>query len=73
MKLVVVLKLQPSSEQARALELTLRTANLAANAISTLAWQAQVFGQYAIHKLTYRRTRGLITTHPRRATGHPRW
>jgi len=53
MKLTVAVKLQPAPEQAYALLSTLETANRAANQVSQTAWNAQTFGQYAIHKLTY--------------------
>jgi len=57
MKLVVNLKLKPTEDQAILLKTTLETANAACNYISSKAWEAKVFGQYSIHKLTYYDTR----------------
>ena len=53
MKLTAQVKLQPTEEQAKSLQLTLQTANEACNYISDIAWQEQVFGQYSLHKLVY--------------------
>lgn len=49
--------MQPTPEQANALLCTLETVNAACNRLSQLAWEAQVFGQYALHKLFYRQIR----------------
>lgn len=53
MRLTIQLKLQPTIEQANALKHTLETANAACNAISQVAWNARIFRQFGIHKLTY--------------------
>ena len=55
MKLIAQLKLQPTSEQADALQRTLETANAACNAISRVAWEQQIFGKYALQRVTYGR------------------
>jgi putative transposase len=52
-KLIVQLKLQPTSEQSAALLATLERANAAANALSALAWQTQTFGAYALQEAHY--------------------
>lgn len=52
-KLTANVKLQPTSEQHRALLQTLEQANAACNQISEVAWQNRVFSQFKIHKLTY--------------------
>ena len=54
LKLVVNIKLQPTSEQAQLLHQTLERANQACNAISKTGWEAEVFRQYNLHKLVYR-------------------
>jgi putative transposase len=59
-RLVVMLKLMPSCEQAVQLRNTLQTANVAANAISTTAWQARTFSQFDLHKLVYAETRATF-------------
>jgi putative transposase len=56
-RLTVSLKLLPTSGQATALRQTLEAANVAANAVSAVAWHEQTFGQFMIHKLTYAETR----------------
>jgi len=53
MKLVVNLKLLPTSEQSKALLETVERANTACNHLAALAWEQQVFGQYRLHKLAY--------------------
>lgn len=53
MKITVAVKLQPNSEQDPSLVATTERANAACNRISKVAWDAQVFGQYALHKLAY--------------------
>jgi putative transposase len=53
MKLTAKVKLIPSNAQAASLKRTLETANAACNRISDLAWDAQFFGQFQIHKLAY--------------------
>jgi putative transposase len=55
MKLVANLKLVSTKEQSTALLKTLRITNDACNAISTIAFDARSFGQYALHKATYYR------------------
>lgn len=57
MKLTIGLKLKTTAEDAAALKETLHLANQAANEISRLAWDAQEFGQFALHKLTYKTIR----------------
>ncbi len=57
MKLIAQVKLLPSREQARLLKQSLEQANDACNTISELAWQAQTFRQYAIHKAYYSKVR----------------
>src|SRR5688572_17961966 len=62
MRLTIQLKLQPTLAQAAALKRTLAMANAACNTISQAAWDAQVFKQFAIHRLVYyvaRETFGL--------------
>lgn len=62
MKLTIRLKLLPSGAQKTVLLQTLEKASAAANAISALAWDHQVFGQFALHGLSYhtiRETTGL--------------
>lgn len=53
MKLTAKVKLLPTDAQAASLKRTLETANGACNQISDLAWDAQSFGQFQIHKLAY--------------------
>src|ERR687886_459263 len=57
MKLTVQLKLLPTPEQAAVLRRTLETANAACDYISQVAFSAQTFRQFAIHKLTYQAAR----------------
>jgi len=52
-KLIAQVKLLPSKAQAQALKETLERANAACDAISAVAWENQVFKQYALHKLAY--------------------
>jgi len=56
-KLIAQVKLLPTKEQAKALYATLHEANIACNAISEMAWKAQTFGQYSIHKIAYAKMR----------------
>ena len=53
MKLTATVKLLPTPEQATLLKDTLERANAACNWISQQAWQQRVFGQIALHRLTY--------------------
>jgi putative transposase len=53
MKLTVAVKLTTTTQQARALLLTLERANDTANYISQHAWQEQTFGQWTLHKSLY--------------------
>lgn len=53
MRLTIQLKLQPTPDQAALLGQTLERANAACNAISDVAWNANEFRQFGIHKLTY--------------------
>lgn len=52
-KLVVQVKLQPSTEQMSLLTATMRRANEVCDWLSDKAWDAQVFRQFALHKLVY--------------------
>lgn len=63
MKLVINLKLLPSAEQRAALLATLERVNAACDFAAELAWERQVFGQYALHKLAYYevRSRFMLT------------
>lgn len=53
MKLVAKVKLLPSHSQANALTGTLETANAACDYVSGQAWEAQTFGQFALHRMVY--------------------
>lgn len=53
MKLIVQLKLITTAEDAAALLETLERANAAANAVSQIAWEEQVFGQYKLQRICY--------------------
>ena len=53
MKLIAQLKLQPTPAQADLLLRTLEQANAACDSISQAAWQAQTFGQFPLHRLSY--------------------
>jgi putative transposase len=53
MKLTIAVQLRPTPEQASALRETLARANAACNRISAAGWDAQTFGQFRLHKLTY--------------------
>jgi putative transposase len=57
MRLTIQLKLLPTPEQADALNRTLARANAACDSISQVAWAAQTFGQFPIHRLVYRDVR----------------
>ncbi|PDV97670.1 MULTISPECIES: RNA-guided endonuclease InsQ/TnpB family protein [Candidatus Chloroploca] len=57
MRLTIQLKLQPTPEQADALQRTLERANEACNAMSLTAWETKTFRQFAVHKLVYQDTR----------------
>ncbi|MBC7813676.1 MAG: IS200/IS605 family element transposase accessory protein TnpB [Burkholderiales bacterium] len=57
MKLIAQLKLQPTPEQHALLKQTLETANAACNYASAVAWEQQVFGQFALQKLCYKAIR----------------
>ena len=52
-KLVAQVKLRPTPEQAASLTATIRRANEACEWLSTKAWEAKVFRQFALHKLAY--------------------
>ena len=56
-KLIAQVKLLPTKEQAKALKETLELANAACDWISELAWDAEVFKHYDLHKLIYHRAR----------------
>ena len=53
MRLTIQLKLLPTPEQADALQRTILRANAACDYISQVAWHADTFGQFPIHRLTY--------------------
>ncbi|MGI5289490.1 RNA-guided endonuclease InsQ/TnpB family protein [Nonomuraea polychroma] len=53
MKLVVQVKLLPTTEQAEALEATLHQLNQAANKVSRLAFETQTFGVYGLRSQVY--------------------
>lgn len=53
MKLTINLKLMPTIEQADLLRQTLERANAAANYASNVAWNSQVFHQFALQKIVY--------------------
>ena len=57
MKLTANIKLLPSSGQVELLKQTLETCNKACNWISDQAWKGKTFGQYSLHKITYREVR----------------
>jgi IS605 OrfB family transposase len=57
MKLIAQLQLKPTAQQKAALLATLERANQACDFISELAWEHQVFGQFALHKISYEATR----------------
>lgn len=57
MKLTIGVKLKPTIEQAASLKETLERANQAANECSRIAWDAQVFGQFKLQKLSYQTIR----------------
>lgn len=59
-KLTAKVKLHPTKEQAVLLLKTLETANAACNWISEQGWNTQTFGQFALHKLTYKPVRELF-------------
>lgn len=54
MKLIAQLQLKPTPEQKRALLATLERANQACDYISQVAWESQIFGQFALHHKTYK-------------------
>jgi len=56
-KLIAQVKLNPTREQAKLLKQTLEQANAACDVISELAFNNQIFGQYAIHKAYYTQIR----------------
>ncbi len=60
MKLTAKVKLKPTDEQREYLERTLTTANKAANYISDVAWDTQVFSQFKLHKLVYKDVRSMF-------------
>src|SRR5438128_1423877 len=53
MRLTATIQLRPTPEQADALKRTLETANVACDYISQVAFSAQTFRQFPIHRLTY--------------------
>jgi IS605 OrfB family transposase len=59
-KLVVQVKLKPTAEQAASLKATMARANAACDWLSGRAWDAQVFRQFALHKLVYRDARAAF-------------
>ncbi len=57
MRLTAKVKLEPTKEQRAALLQTMQAANRACDTISKLAWDAQTFRQFGIHKLAYQHIR----------------
>ena len=57
MRLVAQVKLLPRPDQAAVLRQTLKVANAACDYISGEAWDRRVFGQFALHRLTYHQVR----------------
>ena len=57
MKLVVNIKLMPTSEQEVLLRDTLERCNAACSWVSKQAWDTRTFGQFALQALTYRHVR----------------
>jgi putative transposase len=57
MKLTIQLKRQPTHSQAASLKRTLETAKAACNYISQVAFSAQTFRQFPLHRLTYQAAR----------------
>lgn len=57
MKLTVQVKLKPTGEQFVALRKTLEMSNCAANRLSELAWKANEFRRFPLHKLFYHQIR----------------
>ena len=53
-------KLKPTAEQAASLKATMARANAACDWLSGRAWDAQVFRQFALHKLVYRDARAAF-------------
>src|SRR5918911_4250233 len=69
---VVTLSLHPTTEQAAALEATMRAFNAACQHISDIAWERQEFGRTALHHRVYydvRRRFGLSSQLAVRAIG----
>ncbi len=60
MKLTIAVKLKPNQEQASFLRETLERTNAACNHLSTVAWETQTFGQFALHKAAYAATRAMF-------------
>ncbi len=53
MKLIAQVKLQPTPEQAATLKETIERSNAAANYVSSISWEKQVFRQYDLHHILY--------------------
>ena len=62
MKLVANLKLTPTDAQHEALHDTLVVSNRACTWLAGHAWDTNTFGQFALHKLTYKRCREAVRT-----------
>jgi predicted transposase len=60
MKLIAQVKLLPTPQQADALRHILETTNAACNYISTVAWETQTFGKFALQKLCYPHVREIF-------------
>jgi putative transposase len=60
MKLVAALKLLPTPEQAACLMATLERCNAACDWLASMAWNSTTFGQFALHKIGYARTRSTF-------------
>jgi IS605 OrfB family transposase len=56
-KLTAKVKILASADDAKTLTATMQAANAACDWISEQAWNAKVFGQFALHKLTYTQAR----------------
>jgi hypothetical protein len=58
---VVQLRLRPTPDQASWLNAAITVCNTAATYASRIAWQQQIFGKPALHRLLYRDLRGTFT------------
>ena len=58
MKITLNLKLKPTEDQAKVLFETLESCNDLCNELSRFAFETKTFGQFSLHKVKYRETRG---------------